>query len=64
MPSIIGAKRRVDGLTLQATDAQWKHGTGPEVSGPLLSLVLAIAGRKAACGDLAGDGTAILRSRP
>ena len=38
---IIGAKRRIDGLTLRATDATWSHGSGPEASGPVLSLVMA-----------------------
>jgi uncharacterized protein (TIGR03083 family) len=61
---IIGAKRRIDGLALQATDAEWSHGSGPEVSGPLLSLVMAMTGRKAALGDLSGDGVATLGARP
>ena len=51
-------------LTLRATDADWSHGTGPEVKGPILSLVMAMTGRKAADDDLAGDGVATLRSRP
>jgi len=33
------------------------------VSGPALSLVLAITGRSAALADLSGDGLATLRSR-
>jgi uncharacterized protein (TIGR03083 family) len=61
---LIGSKSRIAGLALRATDADWSHGTGPEVSGPLLSLVLAMTGRKAADDDLAGDGVATLRSRP
>jgi len=61
---IIGAKRRIDGLALRATDAEWSHGSGPEVSGPLLSLVMAMTGRKAALGDLSGDGVATLAARP
>ena len=61
---IIGAKRRIDGLTLRATDATWSHGSGPEASGPLLSLVMAMTGRKAALDDLSGDGVAALRTRP
>ena len=61
---IIGAKRRIDGLTLRATDATWSHGSGPEVSGPALSLVMAMTGRKAALDDLSGDGVATLRTRP
>jgi uncharacterized protein (TIGR03083 family) len=60
---LIGSKRRISGLTLQATDAEWSHGTGPEVAGPILSLVLAMTGRTAALDDLTGDGVATLRTR-
>ena len=60
---LIGSKNRIAGLTLRATDAGWSHGTGPEVKGPILSLVMAMTGRKAADDDLAGDGLATLRSR-
>ena len=61
---LIGSKNRIAGLTLRATDADWSHGTGPEVKGPILSLVMAMTGRKAADDDLAGGGVATLRSRP
>ncbi|MDQ1482869.1 MAG: hypothetical protein QOF35_945, partial [Actinomycetota bacterium] len=44
---LIGAKSRINGVTLRATDADWSHGSGPEVSGPLFSLVMAMTGRKA-----------------
>jgi len=60
---LIGSKRRIEGLTLRATDTEWSHGTGPEVSGPIVSLVLAMTGRKVADGDLAGDGVTVLRGR-
>jgi uncharacterized protein (TIGR03083 family) len=60
---IIGAKRRIEGVTLRATDADWSHGSGPEVSGPLLSLLMAMTGRKEALDDLSGDGVATLRAR-
>jgi uncharacterized protein (TIGR03083 family) len=60
---LIGSKKRIDGLTLRATDADWSHGSGPEVSGPLLSLVMAMTGRKAAIDELTGDGVTTLRSR-
>jgi uncharacterized protein (TIGR03083 family) len=60
---IIGAKSRIDGLRLRATDTDWAHGAGPEVSGPIHSLVIAMTGRKAAVADLSGDGVAILESR-
>ena len=60
---LIGSKRRIEGLTLRATDAEWSHGAGPEVSGPILSLVMAMTGRKPPLDDLTGDGVATLRSR-
>jgi uncharacterized protein (TIGR03083 family) len=60
---LIGAKSRIAGVTLLATDTEWSHGSGPEVSGPLLSLVLAMTGRKVALGDLEGPGVEVLRSR-
>jgi uncharacterized protein (TIGR03083 family) len=60
---LIGAKRRIEGVTLRATDADWSHGEGPEVAGPLLSLVLAMSGRKVFLSDLSGDGVAVLAAR-
>ena len=60
---VFGAKKRVAGLTLRATDARWSTGSGPEVSGPSKQLLLALAGRRAAFDQLAGDGLATLRSR-
>ena len=61
---LIGAKRRIAGLRLRATDTEWAHGDGPEVAGPLQSLLLAMTGRKAAYTDLTGDGLAQLGARP
>jgi uncharacterized protein (TIGR03083 family) len=61
---IIGGKNRIAGLRLSATDVSWSHGDGPEVSGPMVSLVLAMTGRKSALGDLSGDGVTVLSSRP
>jgi uncharacterized protein (TIGR03083 family) len=60
---LIGAKNRIAGLTLTATDAEWSSGSGPEVKGPILSLVLAMTGRSAALEDLSGDGVATMRGR-
>jgi len=60
---IIGTKRRIEGLTLQATDTTWSHGTGPGVSGPMLPLVMAMTGRPVADGELTGEGAATLRAR-
>jgi len=60
---LTGAKRRISGLGLRATDAEWSHGEGPEVAGTVQSLILAMTGRKGAYGDLSGDGVAILAGR-
>ncbi|MGH9007780.1 MAG: maleylpyruvate isomerase family mycothiol-dependent enzyme [Acidimicrobiales bacterium] len=60
---LIGAKTRIAGLTLRATDVDWSTGSGPEVSGPLIALVLAMCGRSATSGDLSGEGAATLASR-
>jgi uncharacterized protein (TIGR03083 family) len=60
---LIGSKRRISGLALLATDAEWSHGTGPEVAGPILALVMAMTGRTVPLDDLTGDGVATLRSR-
>jgi len=60
---LIGSKRRIEGLGLRATDGEWTCGSGPEVAGPLHSLVLAMAGRSGAVSDLTGDGVATLRAR-
>jgi len=61
---IIGTKRRITGLTLRATDTEWSTGTGPEVSGPILTLLMAMTGRKAAASELTGDGVQTLAARP
>jgi len=60
---LIGSKSRIAGLTLRASDVDWSTGEGPEVSGPLLSLVLAMTGRKDALRDLSGEGMPLLESR-
>jgi len=63
---LIGSKNRISGLALYATDHDWRHGQGERdawVEGPLLSLLLAMTGRAAACDDLIGPGVATLRSR-
>jgi len=61
---LIGVKRRITGVRLVSTDTTWSHGDGPEVSGPLLSLILAMTGRKGAHPDLRGEGVGVLASRP
>ena len=60
---LIGGKARTAGLTLRATDADWTVGSGPEVTGPMLALTLAVAGRSAGLEGLSGEGMATLSSR-
>jgi uncharacterized protein (TIGR03083 family) len=60
---LIASKRRISGLQLRATDVEWVHGSGPTVSGPLQSLVLAMTGRKESHQDLSGEGLTALASR-
>jgi hypothetical protein len=59
----MGTKKRIEGLRLVATNVDWAHGTGPEVSGAALPLVMAMTGRLAGLDELDGDGMATLRRR-
>src|SRR5262249_47101621 len=62
--AILGVRRRLDGLRLRATDVDWRHGEwGPEVVGSGEALMMAMAGRSAALGDLGGEGAVTLRLR-
>jgi uncharacterized protein (TIGR03083 family) len=61
--TLIGAKSRIAGLGLRATDTEWSHGTGEAVEGPILDLVMGMTGRTSACDSLAGAGVATLRTR-
>jgi len=51
------------GLRMVATDVDWAAGSGPEVRGPGEAILLAIAGRNAAVGELSGPGLAALGPR-
>ncbi|MFB8219750.1 MULTISPECIES: maleylpyruvate isomerase family mycothiol-dependent enzyme [Streptomyces] len=55
-----GAKETVASVRLTATDADLSIGAGPEVTGPALSLLLAVSGRRAALGELDGPGLSVL----
>jgi uncharacterized protein (TIGR03083 family) len=59
----VGGKKRIAGLALKTTDTDWSWGTGPEVSGPALSLVLAMTGRRAGLAELSGEGVATITER-
>jgi uncharacterized protein (TIGR03083 family) len=59
----VGGKKRIHGLRLTTTDTGWSYGAGPEVSGPALSLLLAMTGRPAGLQELSGDGALLLSER-
>jgi len=54
---------RPAGLRLVASDQDWAQGTGQEVRGTSLALVLGLLGRRPALDDLSGDGVAVLAGR-
>ncbi len=57
------ARRNARGLGLVATDIDWTAGAGPEVTGAGEALLMAVAGRPQALGELSGDGLPTLRRR-
>lgn len=59
----IGAAKRVRGLTLVATDLDWRAGSGPVVEGPAEPLLMAVAGRRGVAGDLTGPGLETIVAR-
>jgi uncharacterized protein (TIGR03083 family) len=59
----VGTKKRIAGLHLVASDLDWSRGSGPEVRGPGMPLLMAITGRAPAVTDLAGDGVSTLSDR-
>jgi uncharacterized protein (TIGR03083 family) len=54
---------RLRDLRFEATDTGWTTGSGAVVRGPAQAVVMAMSGRTAAWGDLAGEGTELLRHR-
>jgi len=59
----LGSRERARGLRLHATDVDWTHGAGPEVTGPGESILMALAGRPVAATELAGEGRETLLDR-
>jgi uncharacterized protein (TIGR03083 family) len=59
-----GARELVSGVRLTATDAGVSIGDGPDVTGPALSLLLAVSNRRVALDDLDGPGLVALTSAP
>ena len=48
-------RKEVPRVRFEATDADWSHGDGPMVRGPLEAIVMVLAGRRAAVRDLIGE---------
>jgi uncharacterized protein (TIGR03083 family) len=61
-PATRGA-RRTRGVRLIATDLDWAHGDGPEVTGPAEALLMVMTARPDALNQLAGPGKALLAQR-
>jgi uncharacterized protein (TIGR03083 family) len=59
----LNGKMRAEGLSFRATDGEWTHGSGPEVSGPGMDLIAAMVGRDYSLSQLDGEGLSTLRSR-
>jgi uncharacterized protein (TIGR03083 family) len=59
----VGTKKRIEGLRMVATDVDWSHGTGPEVTGPGLAMMAAMTGRRAGLDELSGAGLPTLQQR-
>jgi hypothetical protein len=55
--------RRIKGLRLRADDVDWQTGKGPDVVGPGEALLMAMAGRADALGELSGPGQPVLAAR-
>lgn len=53
----------LDGLRLAATDLDWSSGSGPEVTGPVEAIGMAVTGRAPALADLHGPGVDLLARR-
>ena len=58
-----GAKRRLHGFTLAATDHPWTMGDGARVEGPVRALLMLVTGRHVVLPELGGPGAEELRTR-
>lgn len=58
--SLGGAKELASAIRLRATDADVAVGTGPEVRGPALTLLLVACARRVSLDDLDGPGVGLL----
>ncbi|NKY20595.1 maleylpyruvate isomerase family mycothiol-dependent enzyme [Tsukamurella spumae] len=60
---MVPSASRARGLRLRATDGDFTTGSGPEVAGTTLALVMALTGRDAYLPELSGDGLAEFAAR-
>jgi uncharacterized protein (TIGR03083 family) len=58
-----GAQKRLKGVELVATDAEWAVGEGPRVEGPMGQLLVLMTGRDVALRALSGPGVRELSAR-
>jgi len=58
----VPTKKAIEGLHLRATDTDWSYGTGPEVAGPALAILMAMT-KRPLLASLSGDGVETLRGR-
>lgn len=65
MNAVVGgsARRRVAGVRLVATDADWSYGAGREVRGTAEALLLLLYRRRPRRGELAGPGATAITAR-
>ena len=60
---VVIAKRRIEGLRLEAVDSDVRVGRGELVRGSSLALIMAMTGRGAYCAELSGSGASVLAQR-
>lgn len=53
---MLGARKLVNSVRMQATDIEWTRGRGPTIAGPMQELLLVCSGRIRVARDLNGDG--------
>jgi uncharacterized protein (TIGR03083 family) len=51
------------GVRLAPSDLDWRHGSGPEVTGLAEAVLMAVTGRASALGELGGPGLPVLAGR-
>jgi hypothetical protein len=60
---VLPSKKNAAGLRLAPTDLDWRHGDGPEITGPGEAVLMACAGRRDCLKDLSGPGLIQLEQR-